>query len=255
MLAGGQSVVIEWGTWARSERDALRTGARALGAAVELHVLDAPVEILWERIRQRDVGRPAMTLEDLKKWSGMFERPSAEEMALFDEPQRGRHGRSAAEIFELNDRLNQTVIAHLDPAAWLAKPPGTVRNIAAIFTHVHNVRAKWVRLTAPHLPVPAQLHRAHCTPEQARAALAESAARCAEMLAEALDEPGGGVQEFHRDGWAAPWPAGVEMLSYMLTHEAHHRGQVCLLAHQLGFPLPKGVAYGIWNWEKLWTRA
>jgi hypothetical protein len=34
----------------------------------------------------------------------------------------------------------------------------------------------------------------------------------------------------------------------MLT-EAHHRGQVCMLAHQLGFPLPNEVAYGIWNWE------
>jgi uncharacterized damage-inducible protein DinB len=42
------------------------------------------------------------------------------------------------------------------------------------------------------------------------------------------------------------------MLCYMLSHEAHHRGQVCMLAHQLGFPLPKQVAYGIWNWEKLW---
>jgi uncharacterized damage-inducible protein DinB len=42
------------------------------------------------------------------------------------------------------------------------------------------------------------------------------------------------------------------MLCYMISHEAHHRGQVCMLAHQLGFPLPEKVAYGIWNWEKLW---
>jgi hypothetical protein len=27
---------------------------------------------------------------------------------------------------------------------------------------------------------------------------------------------------------------------------------VCMLAHQLGFPLPGEVASGIWNWEKLW---
>jgi hypothetical protein len=26
-----------------------------------------------------------------------------------------------------------------------------------------------------------------------------------------------------------------------------------MLASQLGFPLPKEVAWGIWNWEKLWT--
>ena len=165
-----------------------------------------------------------------------------------------RLGRAAVQIFDANERMNQVLIEHLDPAVWRAKPPGKnkVRTIAAIFTHMHNVRCKWVRLTAPHLKVPPQLNRAHCTPRQAHAGLAESAARCAEMLAEALGGGGGRVEKFHRDGWARPWPAGVEMLCYMLSHEAHHRGQVCMLAHQLGFPLPTEVASGIWNWEKLW---
>jgi uncharacterized damage-inducible protein DinB len=164
-------------------------------------------------------------------------------------------GRSAAQIFAANDRMNQVLIEHLDPVAWNAKPPGKVRTIAAIFTHMHNVRAKWVRLTAPHLGVPALLNRAHSTSQQARAGLAESAKRCAEMLAEALgnDEAGEGrrVETFHRDGWARPWPVGPKMLCYMIAHEAHHRGQVVMLAHQLGFPLPVAVTSGIWNWEKL----
>src|ERR1700692_2532093 len=92
-------------------------------------------------------------------------------------------GRSAVQIFAANERMNQILIEHLDPRAWNAKPPGKVRPIAAIFTHVHNGRAKWIRLTAGHLKVPHQLHRTKCTSQQARAALAESAARCAEMLA------------------------------------------------------------------------
>ena len=162
-------------------------------------------------------------------------------------------GRAAAQIFAANDRINQILIEHLEPAVWRAKPPGKskARTIVAIFTHMHNVRTKWVRLTAPHLRVPPQLNRTHCTPQQVRAGLAESAARCEQMLAEALGG-GGRVEKFHRDGWAKPWPVGPEMLCYMISHEAHHRGQVCMLAHQLGFPLPKEVAYGIWNWEKLW---
>ncbi len=159
-------------------------------------------------------------------------------------------GRAAVRIFAANDRMNQMLIEHLDPAAWKAKPPGQVRTIAAIFTHMHNVRTKWVRLTAPHLKIPVQLNRAHSTPRQTRAGLAQSAARCAEMLAEALGGEGR-VEKFHRDGWAPPWPVGQEMLCYMLCHEAHHRGQVCMLAHQLGFPLPDKVVHGIWNWEKL----
>ena len=160
-------------------------------------------------------------------------------------------GRAAVQIFAANERMNQILIEHLDPRAWKANPSGNVRTIAAIFTHMHNVRVKWVRLTAPHLKTPPQLHRAHCTQRQARAGLAESAARCGEMLAEALGG-GGRIDKFRRDGWAPPWPVGPEMLCYMLSHEAHHRGQVCMLAHQLGFPLAKKVAYGIWNWERLW---
>ena len=72
-----------------------------------------------------------------------------------------------------------------------------------------------------------------------------------EMLAEALDGSGR-VEKFLRDGWARPWPVGPEMLCYMLAHEAHHRGQVCMLAHQLGFQLPNAVTSEMWNWEKLW---
>jgi uncharacterized damage-inducible protein DinB len=168
--------------------------------------------------------------------------------------------RTAVQTFAANDRINQLLIEHLHPEVWTAPPPGKARTrtIAAIFTHMHNVRCKWVRLTAPHLKVPRQLNRAHCTPQQARVALAESAARCAEMLAEALGDGKGGsknearVAKFRRDGWARPWPAGMEMLCYMLSHEAHHRGQVCMLAHQLGFPLSSKVTSAMWNWEKLW---
>jgi uncharacterized damage-inducible protein DinB len=148
------------------------------------------------------------------------------------------------ESYAINERMNQIVLDHLDPGAWRAKLPGSRgRTIAAIFSHVHNVRLKWLRLSAPHLKLPARLDGARCSQKQAGAALAESAVRCGEML---------GGESFRRDGWARPWPAGAAMVAYMISHDAHHRGQVCMLAHQLGFPLPAQGAYGIWVWEKLW---
>ncbi|MGB6827041.1 MAG: DinB family protein [Terracidiphilus sp.] len=160
-------------------------------------------------------------------------------------------GRAAVKIFAVSEHMNQLLIEHVAPEAWSAEPPGNVRTIAAIFTHVHNVRTKWIRLTAPHLKVPRQLNRAHCTPQQASAGLAESAARCEEMLAEALAMSGGRIKSFVRDGWAKPWPVGPEMLCYIVAHEAHHRGQVCMIVHQLGFKLPGRVTSELWNWEKL----
>ena len=86
LLTLGQVAIIEWGTWARSERDALRDGARKLGAAVELHYLDAPVDVLYERIRQRGQEDPPIERSDLVGWAAIFQVPTAEEIALFDQP-------------------------------------------------------------------------------------------------------------------------------------------------------------------------
>ena len=159
---------------------------------------------------------------------------------------------SLLETYAVNDRMNQLLLERLDPGIWRARAPGRgTRTIAAIFAHMHNVRRKWIRLSAPHLKLPRQLDRARCTQAQAGAALAESAQRCSEMLAEALD-PAGAVKLFRRDGWARGWPAGPAMFAYMILHDAHHRGQVSMLAHQLGFPIKTG--YEIWIWEKLWKQ-
>jgi predicted kinase len=86
LLALGLTVIIEWGTWGRSERDTLRLGARALGAAVELHYLAAPVDVLFERLQRRDRENPAIERDAVSRWCEIFQVPTLEEMALFDEP-------------------------------------------------------------------------------------------------------------------------------------------------------------------------
>jgi predicted kinase len=84
LLARGLIVIIEWGTWGRAERDALRLGARAQGAAVELHYTRAPVEVLWERIQRRGLENPPIERESLDRWVELFQVPTREEMDLFD---------------------------------------------------------------------------------------------------------------------------------------------------------------------------
>jgi predicted kinase len=86
LLALGLTVIIEWGTWGRSERDALRLGARALGAAVELHYLSAPADDLFERIQRRGLENPPISRDALSRWFEIFQAPTPEEMALFDKP-------------------------------------------------------------------------------------------------------------------------------------------------------------------------
>jgi len=86
LLKLGLTIIIEWGTWGRSERDALREGARQLGAAVELHYLSAPVDVLFERIQRRGMENPPIKYEDVKRWAEIIQVPTEEEMALYDAP-------------------------------------------------------------------------------------------------------------------------------------------------------------------------
>jgi uncharacterized damage-inducible protein DinB len=165
---------------------------------------------------------------------------------------------SLLETYAANDAMNQLVLAHLDSRAWRAQPPGEKgggRTIASIFAHLHNVRLKWLKGTAPHLKCPPPLNPHRCTKKQAAAALKKSAAQSLRMLTDALSAaPNRRVTKFFRDSWMPTWPAGGTMFAYMFAHEAHHRGQIQMLAHQIGYPVLVKTP-GIWQWEKLWKHA
>lgn len=90
LVTSGVDVIIESGHWMRAERDEKRRWARQIGARVELHHLDVPVDVLLERARRRTADdAPAtypLTDSELLAWLDYFEPPTAEELALFDRP-------------------------------------------------------------------------------------------------------------------------------------------------------------------------
>jgi len=88
LLTVGSTVIIEWGVWSRAERDTLRIRAHDLGATVELHYLDVPLEELWRRMQLRNAsGDPSVAIierEHLEAWSTIFEPPTDDELRLYD---------------------------------------------------------------------------------------------------------------------------------------------------------------------------
>jgi len=90
LLAQSQSVILDWGHWARVERDEKRLGARALGAGVELHYLDAPLDELIQRAERRKTSgewtAAPMTRAHFEEWATIFQPPDEEEILLFDKP-------------------------------------------------------------------------------------------------------------------------------------------------------------------------
>jgi predicted kinase len=87
LLALGTSVILEWGFWARSEREEKREMARSLGAAVELRFLDVPYDELVRRVLERHAnGGLAITESHMDAYRAVFQPPTDEELSLFDPP-------------------------------------------------------------------------------------------------------------------------------------------------------------------------
>jgi uncharacterized damage-inducible protein DinB len=142
--------------------------------------------------------------------------------------------------FDTNDRINQYMIENLPAEAWRAEPPeGKGRTIAAIVAHIHNVRVMWLKAAAKGSQIPEQLDRSRVTPAQASKGLEESRAALGAVLKSAM-ESDGRVKGFKPD------VAGF--FGYLIAHDSHHRGQICMLARQVGHPLPQKAMFGMWEW-------
>jgi uncharacterized damage-inducible protein DinB len=140
--------------------------------------------------------------------------------------------------FDTNDRINQYLLENLPAEAWRAEPPGKKgRDVAGIVAHMHNVRVMWLKATKGK--VPEQLDRFTVTPALAKEALDASRAALREVLQAAL-EGDGRVKGFRPDvaGFAG----------YLIAHDAHHRGQITMLARQSGHALPQKAMFGMWEW-------
>lgn len=142
--------------------------------------------------------------------------------------------------FDTNDRINQYLLDGLPAEAWRAESPGKKgREVAAVVSHMHNVRVMWLKATKGKVKVPEQLDRFTVTPAQAKKALESSRAALREVLRSSLNADGR-IKGFR--------PDVVSFFGYLIAHDAHHRGQITMLARQAGHAIPQKVMFGMWEW-------
>ena len=84
VLVLGIDVILDFGCWVRSQRDEFRSRAENLGADFQIHFLNVPEEVLFERLKARnDMGTEGTFFipeVKLKEWIHIFEAPSSEEL-------------------------------------------------------------------------------------------------------------------------------------------------------------------------------
>ena len=83
-LALGTSVILDFGFWAKVERDDFRQRAKALNANFNIHFMDVPKEELLARLKARNLkaGDEAFHIPPsyLEQWYKQFEAPTPEEL-------------------------------------------------------------------------------------------------------------------------------------------------------------------------------
>lgn len=86
LLAKGVSVILDYGFWAREQREEKFREARALGADFQICYVHAPLEELCRRLDararagQKDVFQ-TITREDMEQWAALFQPPDEAELA------------------------------------------------------------------------------------------------------------------------------------------------------------------------------
>jgi uncharacterized damage-inducible protein DinB len=152
--------------------------------------------------------------------------------------------------WKTNNRVTIYLIEHLPPGLWDETVPGSPRRtIRMIAGHLHNARRMWIRtLGKQHgVAVPPSVDRFKVKPKELVRALNQSSAGVLGVLQLGI-ENGGDIPPSSAYVWRnLPLDVG-HVQAYLIAHEAHHRGQIVMLARQLGHRLPAAVTNGLWHW-------
>jgi uncharacterized damage-inducible protein DinB len=149
-----------------------------------------------------------------------------------------------------NNRVTAELIEQLPAALWDARPAGTSRTVRAIAAHLHNARCMWIKtLGREHgIAAPARVDHRRVTPRQLAAALKRSSAGMESLLALGLAN-GGELPPSKGYVWRNLALDVEHVLTYFVAHEAHHRGQLVMIARQTGHRLPPAATARLWWWR------
>jgi uncharacterized damage-inducible protein DinB len=159
---------------------------------------------------------------------------------------------SILDTWRTSNRVTVYLIEHLPADLWASAIPGAPRRtIRMIAGHVHNARCMYIRTLGQELgvPVPRSVDRRRVGRRALIPALERSSRGILRLLSLGC-ERGGRIPPASTYIWRnLPLDVG-HVLAYFVAHEAHHRGQIVLVARALGYRLPPEITNGLWQWTK-----
>jgi len=160
-------------------------------------------------------------------------------------------GSGVVAAWRTNNAVTIDLVRHLPLALWSVGVHGARgRDVRAIVAHLHNARCGWLKtLGSEHgIAVPARVDRRRVNRRELAAALGRSGNAMASLL-ELGVASGGQLPPSRGYVWRNLALDVAHVLTYFVAHEAHHRGQIVMVARQTGVPLSSHVIGGLWQWK------
>ncbi len=146
--------------------------------------------------------------------------------------------------WRIHDRMNLLMIDNISDEGMqktLSSRGG--RTVYLQLVHVHNVRMGWLEIIAEDIFAKYKK-------------LDKEASYDRKVLKKALEDSSKGIEEFINKSWdtggkVKSFKAGlIPFISYLISHESHHRGNILLTIKQSGIKLPDTLKWGLWEWAK-----
>jgi uncharacterized damage-inducible protein DinB len=144
------------------------------------------------------------------------------------------------QTWQIHCRINLYVLEAIAPEVFSATPPVKGRSVGQMFAHIHNVRLMWLQAGAPELLEGLTKIEKNDPVDRA-------------VLRSALTASGQAIEVLLKQGLAAGKIKGFKphppaFLGYLTSHEAYHHGEIGLVLSQMGYPLDRKTAFGMWEW-------